>query len=79
MEEQRAQAFQHYEEQIHELRNTFIKHDLSRLAARKPGLIERRINSGTIRVFNKLERASSFGHISDAGDPITSEAASDHD
>ena len=31
------------------------KHDLSRLSVRKPGLIERRINDGTAKVFDDLE------------------------
>jgi hypothetical protein len=33
----------------------FAEHDLKALAERKPGLIERRINSATERVFNELE------------------------
>jgi len=33
----------------------FAEHDLQRLAERKPGLIERRVNSATERVFNELE------------------------
>jgi len=33
----------------------FADHDLKALAERKPGLIERRVNSATERVFNELE------------------------
>ena len=33
----------------------FAEHDLKALAERKPGLIERRVNSATERVFNELE------------------------
>lgn len=34
------------------------QHDLSRLSVRKPGLIERRINDGTAKVFDELEALS---------------------
>lgn len=34
------------------------KHDLSRLSLQKPGLIEKRINDGTKKVFDDLERIS---------------------
>jgi len=33
----------------------FAEHDLKALAERKPGLIERRVNAATERVFNELE------------------------
>jgi hypothetical protein len=33
----------------------FADHDLKALAERKPGLIERRVNAATERVFNELE------------------------
>jgi hypothetical protein len=33
----------------------FAEHDLKALAERKPGLIERRVNTATERVFNELE------------------------
>jgi len=36
----------------------FAEHDLTRLALAKPGLIERRINSGTASAFRMLECAS---------------------
>jgi hypothetical protein len=34
------------------------KHDLSRLSLKKPGLIEKRINDGTKKVFDALESLS---------------------
>ncbi len=40
------------------LNDIFSKHDLGRLAARKPGLIERSINNGTADVLRMLECAS---------------------
>ena len=36
----------------------FKRHDLSRLAAAKPGLIEPRVNKGTKNVFESIEKAS---------------------
>ena len=36
----------------------FKRHDLSKLAAAKPGLIEPRVNNGTKDVFNSIEEAS---------------------
>ncbi len=36
----------------------FAEHDLNKLASRKPGLIERRINKGTDAVFAELELLS---------------------
>jgi uncharacterized protein HemX len=38
----------------------FARHDLSRLAAAKPGLIETRINKGTQDVFDTIESESAF-------------------
>ena len=38
------------------LEKLFSRHDLDRLARRKPGLIERRINAGTQEVWNEFER-----------------------
>jgi cell division protein FtsB len=38
-----------------ELVQKLQRHDLSRLSVRKPGLIERRINDGTAKVFDDLE------------------------
>ena len=36
----------------------FGKHDLTRLALRKPGLIESRINNGTKKAFDSIESVS---------------------
>jgi uncharacterized protein HemX len=38
----------------------FARHDLARLAAAKPGLIETRINRGTQDVFDTIESESAF-------------------
>lgn len=42
-------------EQRDEYLSIFRRHDLTNLARAKPGLIERRINSGTKKVFDTLE------------------------
>lgn len=49
----------------------FAEHDLTRLALAKPGLIERRINSGTADIFRMLECASRGGCEPDGGDTPT--------
>jgi hypothetical protein len=41
-----------------ELKDVLSQHDLGALAARKPGLIEDRINAGTARTLRVLERAT---------------------
>ncbi len=38
------------------LEKLFSRHDLDRLARRRPGLIERRINDGTQKVWDEFER-----------------------
>ena len=43
------------ESRVNELRSKFSNHDLTKLALRKPGLIETRINNGTKQVFDQLE------------------------
>lgn len=48
-------SLQAAEEYKDELVRKLQKHDLSRLSVRKPGLIERRINDGTEKVFDDLE------------------------
>lgn len=40
--------------------NIFRRHNLSKLAAAKPGLIEPRINKGTKNVFDSIEEDSAF-------------------
>jgi hypothetical protein len=42
-----------------ELNDVLSKHDLTRLSLAKPGLIERRINSGTAAVLSMFEHATS--------------------
>lgn len=39
------------EQSVDTLRNTLIDHDLVKLSLKKPGLIEKRINNGTAKVF----------------------------
>ena len=41
-----------------EYMSVFRKHDLTKLARRKPGLIEPRINNGTAQVFRQVEQDS---------------------
>lgn len=40
---------------IEELRAKFARHDLDMLSLRKPGLIEKIVNRGTVAVFKELE------------------------
>jgi predicted ribosome quality control (RQC) complex YloA/Tae2 family protein len=40
---------------LDQIRATLSDHDLTRLALRKPGLIETRINNGTKQVFEQIE------------------------
>ena len=42
-------------EKIDELREKFARHDLNMLSLRKPGLIEKVVNRGTVAVFKELE------------------------
>ena len=43
------------EEYRNELISKLQKHDLTRLSHQKPGMIEKRINNGTQKVFDSLE------------------------
>ena len=47
------------EEYQDELLEILHKHDLTKLATAKPGMIEKRINEGTKKVFDDLESATS--------------------
>ena len=38
-----------------ELRKKLQKHDLTRLSEKKPGLVEKKINEGTQKLFNDFE------------------------
>jgi len=40
---------------LSEMRSKFARHDLTRLAIAKPGLIQTRINNGTDEVFREIE------------------------
>jgi hypothetical protein len=42
-----------------ELRNILQRHNLTRLAEQRPGLIEKRINDATIEVFNAITTSTS--------------------
>ncbi len=44
---------------VNSIRSKLIRHDLETLAEQKPGLIEKRINDGTKKVFDDLERITS--------------------
>ena len=46
------------EQGLDQIRATLSDHDLTRLALRKPGLIETRINNGTKEVFDQIEADS---------------------
>ena len=54
------------------LNETFREHDLTRLAAAKPGLIERAINRGTARIHRLLVCASAGRECDDGGHRIAS-------
>ena len=41
------------------------KHDLAKLSLQKPGLVEKRINNGTKRLFESLEKLTSISSNSD--------------
>lgn len=43
---------------LSELRSIFTRHDLTRLALARPGLIEARINNGTFEVFREIEQTT---------------------
>ena len=51
-------------EAANEYKNTLIdklrKHDLAKLSLQKPGLVEKRINNGTKRLFESLEKLTSI-------------------
>ena len=60
-----AQKLQTSEASRNRLIEVFGKHDLTRLALKKPGLIETRINNGTKQAFDGIESVS--GAPSDDG------------
>ena len=48
-------SLQESEQRRNALINTFRKHDLTNLALKKPGLIEKRLNNGTEKAFDDIE------------------------
>lgn len=53
----------------------FAEHDLKALAERKPGLIERRVNAATERVFNELEEITNpLSYVSKPGGEFVKDA-----
>ena len=46
-----------------ELRKKLHKHDLTRLSIKKPGLIEKRINDGTQKLFDNIESLTALPPI----------------
>jgi hypothetical protein len=50
-----SSALNRSEETREEMLKIFRKHNLTKLATQKPGLIERRINDGTRKAFDDLE------------------------
>ena len=46
-----------------ELRKKLHKHDLTRLSIKKPGLIEKRINDGTKKLFDNIESITALPTI----------------
>ena len=46
-----------------ELRKKLHKHDLTRLSIKKPGLIEKRINNGTQKLFDNIESITALPSI----------------
>ena len=46
-----------------ELRKKLHKHNLTRLSIKKPGLIEKRINDGTKKLFDNIESVTAYPTI----------------
>ena len=49
---------QQYEDQMSEYLDVFRRHNVSKLASAKPGLIEKRVNAGTKEVFDAISEDS---------------------
>lgn len=63
MEQQNIQltaSLQEAEKYKDELLNKFQRHDLSLLSLKKPGLIEKRVNNATKKVFDDIERLTAI-------------------
>ena len=57
---------QQIEQEMNRYLDIFKRHNLSKLAAAKPGLIETRVNNGTKEVFDAIEDASKEVENADA-------------
>lgn len=55
---------------LNEMRSKFARHDLTKLAIAKPGLIQTRINNGTENVFREIEENTENKPASDSK-PVT--------
>jgi hypothetical protein len=49
---------QQYEDQMSEYLDVFRRHNVSKLASAKPGLLEKRVNAGTKEVFDAISEDS---------------------
>ena len=58
LNEELAERLEESEESRNRLIEVFGKHDLTRLALKKPGLIETRVNNGTKKAFDDIESVS---------------------
>jgi hypothetical protein len=56
--EELEERLQESEESRTRLIEVFGKHDLTRLALKKPGMIEKRVNNGTKKAFDDIESVS---------------------
>lgn len=63
------QKFSEAESKVDALRDKLIDHNLTELSLKKPGLIEKRINAGTQKVFDDLESLTTgrLQSVTDAG------------
>jgi hypothetical protein len=55
LNEELVSKFNEASNKVDVLRDKLIDHDLTNLSLKKPGLIEKRINAGTQKVFDNLE------------------------
>jgi Tfp pilus assembly protein PilO len=58
LNEELQERLEESEESRNRLIEVFGKHDLTRLALKKPGLIETRVNNGTKKAFDAIESVS---------------------
>lgn len=62
------------QKEVRKLERIFAKHDLDRIARRRPNTVERLLNSGTARSFRMFEQATS-GDTDDSNRPATGNSA----